>query len=160
MEPYLELFVPGAPATAGSMKGIWNPKAKCKDGRPGKVILIQDHERSMPWMTNVQGHAMQAMAGKARIETGPVLLWIDFHLVRPKSQFRTGAHEGELRTDVPQFSTSHTRGDLTKLTRCVEDGMTGIVWTDDSQVAVQNTSKVYCDPGEVPGANIKVFLLK
>ena len=42
----------------------------------------------------------------------------------------------------------------TKLIRAVEDALTGIVWRDDAQVAVQKVAKVYGD--EPQGAVITI----
>jgi Holliday junction resolvase RusA-like endonuclease len=144
---HVEFFVPGKPATAGSKRGFVNKKT-------GRVIMVPDNERSVPWTTNVQGHALQAMHGKC-VASGPVLLVISFVLDRPKGHYRTGKHAGELRPDAPAFSTS--KPDCTKMLRCIEDALTGIVWKDDAQVALQITSKPYANPGETPGAQVRVY---
>lgn len=158
----ISFFVPGKPASAGSKRGFWNPKAQRKDGQCGKVIMVPDDERSMPWRTNVQGHALQAMAEQqslavlvahhGKIEQGPIHLEITFALTRPKSHYRTGQHEGELRESAPVFVT--TKPDLTKIVRAIEDALTGICWTDDNQVVRHTTLKRYVASREVPGAHI------
>ena len=148
---HVEFFVPGEPATAGSTKGFVNPKT-------GKVVMAPDNERSLPWTTNVQGHAMLAMrvARSSFLADAQILLAVDFLLARPRSHYRKS---GELRPDAPAFSTSHTRGDLTKLVRCLEDALTHIVWDDDSHVVAQVNSKPYANPGETPGARVRVYVI-
>jgi len=146
----IRFFVPGKPACAGSKRAFLNKKS-------GKIIMVPDDERSMPWRTNVQGHAMQEMANKAKIATEAVQLSITFTLARPKNHYRTGKHAGQLKDGAPVLVT--TKPDLTKIVRAIEDALTGICWTDDNQVARHNTMKRYANPNETPGAEIGIAVL-
>lgn len=152
MEPYLEFFVPGVPAPGGSKRGFYNKKL-------GRVLMVPASEKTKPWMAQVSAFAMEARQKQAKaVLIGlPILLWIEFTLPRPQAHFRTGQHQGELKPTAPRFSTS--KPDLTKLVRSTEDACTGIIYQNDSQVAIQNVTKRYCDPGEMPGACIKLFML-
>jgi Holliday junction resolvase RusA-like endonuclease len=150
----VEFFVPGKPATAGSKRGHWNPAAVRKDGGLGKVVMAPDAKDAVPWRMNVQGHAMQAMIGKV-VATGPILLMAQFVMQRPKSHYRGGKYENGLRGDAPAFSGS--KPDIDKMARAINDAIKGIVWHDDSQVALQITSKPYANPGETPGAQVRVY---
>jgi Holliday junction resolvase RusA-like endonuclease len=148
---HVSFFVPGVPAPGGSKKGFFNPKLN-------RVLMTPASKKTKPWMAQVSAFAMEAVQkGKGTVLTGAVLLWIEFRMPRPQNHFRTGQHEGELKPNAPHFCTK--KPDLTKLVRSTEDACTGIVWGDDSQVVIQNVSKVYCDPGQTPGAQIGVYLL-
>jgi Holliday junction resolvase RusA-like endonuclease len=151
---HVEFFVPGNPAPGGSKKGFYNKKLN-------RVLMVPDSEKTKPWMAVISACAMEAVrnpqTGKGTVLCDPVLLWIEFRLARPKSHYRSGKHASELKPDAPRFSTS--KPDTTKLVRALEDACTGIVWHDDSQVAMQNIVKRYADPNEIPGAHVKVYLM-
>jgi len=83
--------------------------------------------------------------------TGPVRLSAIFHMPRPKGHYRTGKHASQLRPSAPEHPA--TKPDLLKLTRAIEDAMTGIVWRDDAQVVVEKLEKRY---GSQPGCVIQV----
>jgi crossover junction endodeoxyribonuclease RusA len=152
---HVEFFVPGTPAPGGSKKGFYVKNLN-------RVVMAPASSKTKPWMAQVAAFAMEAVrdpkTGKGTVLSGALLLWVEFRMPRPKNHFRTGKHAGEVKTDAPHLCTKMP--DLTKLVRALEDACTEIVWYDDSQVAMQNTSKVYCDPGEIPGASVKVYLLK
>jgi len=89
------------------------------------------------WKKRVAQEAGRVMAGRPLLE-GPLELRLLFTMVRPKSHVTT---RGELRRHAP--AAPIVKPDLTKLTRGVEDGMTGVVWRDDSQVCRQQIEKTY-----------------
>ena len=159
--PYVEFFVPGRVASGGSKQGHWNPKAMRKDGQMGKVVMAPDSKYTKPWMAIVGAYARDAMLQQQdnrMILWGPILLWIEFLFVRPKGHFGTGRNADKLKPNAPHFHTSKPDG--VKCCRSTEDACTGIIWRDDSQVAMHNLSKVYADPGQTPGASVKVYLLQ
>lgn len=107
----------------------------------GRARITDANKRSAGWMQEVAKAAIFAVqeAGMQQPAfTGPVTLHLHFELVRPKSHFRSN---GELKTNAPIWHAS--KPDATKLTRAVEDAMTGILWRDDSQVTRQEVVKVY-----------------
>ena len=154
-KPYLDFFVPGRAAPGGSKRGFYSPKLK-------RVLMTPASKATKPWMAIVSAYAMEAMnaAGQAvsNIQTVAMLVWIEFLMERPKKHFRTGKHAGELRPDAQKWHT--VKPDLTKLCRSTEDAMSGIVWRDDSLIAMHNLQKRYANPNETPGAHVKVFLLE
>jgi Holliday junction resolvase RusA-like endonuclease len=77
-----------------------------------------------------------------------------FDMPRPKCHYRTGKRSAELKDNAPAYHAG--RPDATKLTRAVEDALTGIVWRDDSQVAEQHVIKRY---GEHPGVTVEIKML-
>jgi crossover junction endodeoxyribonuclease RusA len=47
-----------------------------------------------------------------------------------------------------------TRPDVDKLSRCILDALTGIVWRDDSQVVALRATKRYARPDESPRVDV------
>lgn len=62
---------------------------------------------------------------------------------RPKSHYGTGKNADKLKDSAPAFITS--KPDLDNIVKLVEDGLTGVVWRDDSQVHSLTASKRYSD---------------
>lgn len=152
MTPYIEFFVPGIPATAGSKKAFYNKKAK-------RAMIVDASAKTKPWMAVVASFALDAMrkAGKAKM-LGPVMLGAEFLLPRPKGHYRTGKRAGELKLDAPLWCM---RQDLDKLVRAIQDAMTEIVWHDDSQVVrFDKVQKVYAGPTEPTGARVYVYAIE
>ena len=81
------------------------------------------NKKLAPWRRTVALVAKQAM-NHQRMEplTGPVHLTLEFAMPRTKA----------MRKDPPPPMTQ--RPDSSKLTRAIEDALTGIVYQDDSQI--------------------------
>jgi Holliday junction resolvase RusA-like endonuclease len=140
MRSPLEFVVLGLPKPAGSKRAF----AIRKGGMPtGKIAVVDDCNMSREWKNNVAHEAAVAI-GNAEKFIGPVKLSATFRVPRPKSHYRTGSHAALLRQSAPPFPV--TKPDLLKLTRAIEDAMTGIVWRDDSQVVEQSLKKIYGEP--------------
>lgn len=142
----IQFFVPGIARTAGSKSAF-----KSKDGR---VHLTHAGKYSKGWMDSVKWFAIQQYGQRTVLLAGPITLKLIFFMARPKGHFRTGKYAGELKASAPEHPT--TKPDLTKLTRAVEDAITGIIWKDDSQVVRQDTEKVYCGPEDKVGVYITI----
>lgn len=126
----IRYVVYGIPATAGSKKGFYNPKTK-------RVNMVDTCKRKGPWMQQVALAAAEAMKGRPPLAQA-VKVSMHFVFARPKSHRNS---KGDLRKGK---SVEHiSKPDLTKLVRCAEDAMKGIVWNDDSQVAIQQNSKAW-----------------
>jgi crossover junction endodeoxyribonuclease RusA len=134
--------VPGTPRPGGSKSGFINRKT-------GKPIIAPASELTRAWRATVRLAASEAYDGP--LLTGPVRLDVLFMMPRPKKHFRTGKQAGVLRDDAPYYHTS--KPDRTKLLRATEDALKGVLWGDDSQVCLGDTTKAY---GEKPGAYITV----
>ena len=134
----------GTPQQVGS-KTPWIPRRADgsmveKNCRP-VIATMDSNKKSKPWMA-----AVRAAAGEAYRETlltGPVRLVVVFHFPRPKAHYRTGKHAGQLRTDAPLWHDKTP--DCDKLVRCLADGLTGVIWVDDRQVAMVEASKQWTD---------------
>ena len=140
----ITFFVPGLPATAGSKKGF---PIRRKNGSMG-VVITADCKRSAPWMSTV---ALEAAKHVSKPLQCPVSLRCEFVLPRPKGHFGSGKNTGVLKSSAPRFPTK--KPDLTKLVRCAEDALRGIIWVDDSQVVLQTNVKAY---GEVVGVKLTI----
>lgn len=151
--PYVTFFVPGHPVPGGSKTAsLIRRKGGAivmKNGRP--LITMRDSAKgNKEWRSVVAYWGAKEMGMRIPLD---IPLRVSFHFImpRPKGHYRTGKHAGELRPTAPTFHTS--KPDTTKLIRACEDGLTGIVWRDDSIIAVQESSKLY---GDTPGVWIKV----
>lgn len=136
----LDVFVPGKPTTAGSLKAFVNPKT----GRP--VVTVDNKQPQASWRTAVQGAVLNAWPlDDCRPLDGPVTVVVDFVMPRVAS-------EPKRRT------RPHTRKpDADKLLRAIMDALTHVVYTDDSRVDRGGWSKRSAEVGETPGARIRVF---
>lgn len=109
-------------------------------------IITSDNKKLRPWRALVSTAAGDAVAaaGAQLIPAGhPVRVVVAVYLPRPKA---IGAK------DVP-----HTKApDIDKIARGLADGMSGIVYADDSQITEWKVTKSYAAPGEAPHAAIVV----
>ncbi len=96
--------------------------------------------RTKPWRAAVAAEAALAMGDKEPL-AGPISLTVGFWFPRPKSHYRTGKRDAELRDTAPLWHSG--RPDTDKLLRAIGDALTGIVVRDDSQLARINAFKAY-----------------
>lgn len=139
----ITFFVPGIAKPAGSKRAFYIPKLK-------RAVITDACAKSRDWKGDVKHAAHRAMFEMSPL-TGPVSLTVEFRMPRPKSHYGTGKNASQLKPNAPTWHTS--KPDATKLLRCIEDAMTGIVWTDDAIIARQKVFKVY---GSQIGARVTV----
>ena len=144
----IEFVVIGLPATAGSKRAF---PFKRNDGSLG-VRVTDDCKRSKPWQVEVSWKACEAYKGP--VLTIPLRLEITFYLPRPKHHFKTrkGEVSDQVKPGAPTYPT--TKPDRTKLVRCLEDALKGIIWKDDSQVVEGFSRKLYGEPAR---AEVKIL---
>jgi Holliday junction resolvase RusA-like endonuclease len=150
-ECHVGFFVPGKPATAGSKKGFYHHKLN-------RVLMVPDNAKARPWSADVKAYAMIALEGRGPVQAEPLFVKTEFVLSRPQGHFGTGRNAHLLKDSAPVWSMS--KPDTTKMLRCLEDALTGIVWHDDNQVAVHVASKRYAHLAETPGAHVTVFRIR
>jgi Holliday junction resolvase RusA-like endonuclease len=144
----VDFFVHGTPRPQGSKKASWNSRARRyaagKVVGRGKVVMRESSEGLKPWRAIVAG---LAAVNRPRLAPKgvPVSLVLEFVFERPASHFK----RGKLREDAPRFVTR--RPDIDKLERAILDALTGVVWFDDSQVAIVEKQKRY---GEKSGVRV------
>ena len=138
----------GTPRPAGSKRGFINKHS-------GRICMVDaSGENGRMWRQDVAKAALEAMREQAegQLLDGPLELVLTFHMPRPKSHYRSGGRI--LKETSPKWHVH--KPDATKLIRAVEDAMTGIVWNDDSQVAVQHVVKCYCEERQLCGCSVVV----
>lgn len=139
----VQFFVPGVPVPKGSAKAFMRKGARFP------VVMQDNAEKQKPWASMV-GLCAQS-AGAQRIG-GSVCLKMSFYFPRPKSHFRKNGVD--FRPSAP--ATHVTKPDLDKLVRCVMDALTGIAYTDDSQVIELHLHKTFADERQAAGARVIV----
>ena len=117
-----------------TVEGTARPQGSKRHVGGGRMIESSKHVGA--WRDWVRLKASQAMDGREPL-TGPIQLTISFGFERPKKHWNAKG----LRPDAPEWHTS--KPDIDKLQRAVLDAMTGIVFTDDSQVVHVITEKLY-----------------
>jgi Holliday junction resolvase RusA-like endonuclease len=141
----ISFFVEGIPAPGGSKKYVGH--------RGGRAIIVDmGGKRTKDWRSCVAKEGRKAMSGKP-LMAGPLHVTMEFFMPRPKKHFKSN---GELRPDAPYWHTNTP--DALKLARSTEDALTGIVWEDDKQAAINYQFKTYTTMNKT-GAQITIRML-
>ena len=114
--------------------------------------MTDDNPKAADWKSDVMHAVADAYDGP--LVEGPLALRVEFFMVRPKGHYRSGRNSHLLRDSAPQ--APDVKPDLLKLTRGLEDALTGQIWKDDAQIVQEELSKNY---GPKPGASVMVFAL-
>jgi Holliday junction resolvase RusA-like endonuclease len=139
----IELFVPGIPKPGGSKRAFFTPKTR-------KAVVVDACDKNRDWRAAVAATAHEAMKGKELLR-GPLDVGFHFYMPRPKGHY----NKHGVKESAPRWHS--TRPDATKLVRSTEDALTGIVWLDDAQVAIQRATKSY---SMTPGAGVVITEIK
>ena len=125
----------GTPVTQGSTRAFVVGK---------RAIVTHDKRKPlMDWRNSIATAAQACVDEKAERGT-PVWVRASFRLQRPKS--------------APKLGTRPTtKPDGDKLTRCLLDALTGILWANDSQVVSIQVSKRFAEPLEALGVYVEVL---
>jgi len=134
-------FVPGVPRPGGSKRVFLNKKT-------GKAMVTDSCKKNKDWRSAVANQAMIAYREAPRMDV--LRVTFVFFMPRPKGHYGTGRNFNVLKASAPNLHTSQP--DVTKLIRSTEDALTGILWRDDSQIAMQEARKVYT--GGMPGVRV------
>lgn len=138
MSESIQFDVIGLPKPKGSKRGFI---------QGGRVILVESSKGAKPWEQQVHWAAREVFRDSPW--TGPVRLRLDFRLPRVSDTPKK-------RTRIPHVR----KPDLDKLVRATKDGLTGVVWIDDSQAYVTLSRKRYAEIGEPSGCLIRVTRLQ
>jgi Holliday junction resolvase RusA-like endonuclease len=96
------------------------------------------------WQNMVSLVARKAVSDQQWLQTcHAVNLSVTFLFKRPKSHYRSGKNAMVLKGAAPNRHTQ--KPDLTKLVRCLEDALTGIIWNDDCQVVETSAQKKWAE---------------
>lgn len=120
----------GKPAQMGSKKAfVVGTRA---------IITDDNSKKRKSWANAVAAVAAESMLNSPLLN-GPVKVVARFYFARPQGHFRTGRHSDQLKDSAP---ARHSQSpDLDKLVRCLYDAMTGIVYRDDRQICIQESSR-------------------
>lgn len=151
MKLVLTFTILGKPQPAGSKKGI-----PYRVGQRCRCSVVDANDAAQGWKDTVATMARVAMrqAGLELIVGFPIGVQFDFTLKRPAKHYRTGRNSHLLRDDAPEYPTSVP--DALKLSRAVEDGMTGSVYGDDAAIIDEILTKRY---GDNEGVEISIFVI-
>tara|TARA_R100000742_G_C4276226_1_gene97162 strand:- start:255 stop:713 length:459 start_codon:yes stop_codon:yes gene_type:complete len=72
---------------------------------------------------------------------GPIFMYIEFHIARPKSHYRTGKYKHLLKQGVLLHCPK--RPDIDNYAKLVLDALNGVFYKDDGQVTTLVITKVY-----------------
>jgi len=127
------------------------------DGRPvpqGSMVASYNRKQGVSHVHHVQGSALALwraiireaaaaqMVGKP--SALPVAITVTFGMPRPKAHLELRGGRYVVRM-LHYYDRPARQPDLDKLVRAVLDALTGVCYTDDSQVVELNASKVYGD---------------
>ena len=125
----MKLIVHGDPVAKGSMRAFV-PK------NWSRAVVTAANPKSKQWETVIRKAAEEKWNTVSLL---PFRVVLRFVMKRPKKLVR------EHHTVKP---------DIDKLTRCVLDALTSVVWKDDSQVICVRAYKRYADVDEEPHVSI------
>jgi crossover junction endodeoxyribonuclease RusA len=131
----IKFFVPGTPAPQGSKRHI------------GAGRMIEMSKNVGPWRERIAIAAHNAMKG-APLFPGPIAIFIEFILPRPKSAPKSYTPDAVKRPDAD------------KLLRAAFDAITGTMICDDAQIIELHATKRLAHVGETPGAAFEVIALE
>lgn len=146
----IRFTVHGRPQQRGSKRATLIPDKKGgfrkrPDGKP-IIVARDDNEKSGDWMNSVRAAAAEHRDGE--LLGGALRLTCWFYFQRPKSHFGSGRNADRLKPSAPAHHVQAP--DLSKLIRCLEDALTGVIWVDDRQVCGygSETGKFWTTTGE------------
>jgi Holliday junction resolvase RusA-like endonuclease len=133
MQPIL-ITVVGKAQPAGSKRAV--PAG----GKPGaRPFVVDANPKAKAWKDQVGLQAAMQYVGP--LLEGALAVEMIFYEPRPKAHFGTGRNSGIVKDSAPAYPAK--KPDLLKLARAVEDGLTGVVWRDDSQTVDLGLGKRY-----------------
>lgn len=152
--PIATIVIRGEPCAqgrgrAGVVRGKGGRPILSKRGDP--IVRVYDPKKSRTWKATAQD-VMTAVWGTRPPLTGPVGLTIVAVFTCPRSAWKK-------RKPVPrQWHTK--RGDFDNIAKAVCDAAKGVLWVDDSQVALANVHKLIGAQGEAPYVELIVQSLE
>lgn len=145
-----------------SVRGVPVPQGSARAFVRGtRAVMVTRSAALVDWRRAIADAAADAMDGRALID-GPISVSAAFVMAaRPASHFLPANSRRPCRTvrlDAPVWHTSPP--DLDKACRALLDAMTGVVWSDDRQVAVLTARKSWPQELQAPGVTVVVSQLE
>lgn len=134
----LRFTVYGNAQPAGSKRAFRHPHT-------GKIMVADANQKAKPWQYEIKAAAVDALGGEiSGLLEGPLAVEFRFYTPRPRSHYGSGRNADVVKASAP--ARPITRPDVLKLSRAVEDALTGIVWKDDSQIVEELLEKHFGEP--------------
>ncbi len=141
----VRLVIEGAAKPAGSKQAfaMRNRRGEILTRANGSPIVnvVDACKLGRQWKDVVRGQAIAQWPRSVRRFEGPVSVLMRFVIARPKSHYGTGRNAGIVKASSPRCHVS--KPDVLKLTRAVEDALTGLAWTDDAQIVDERITKAW-----------------
>jgi Holliday junction resolvase RusA-like endonuclease len=143
------LEAPMEPVAAVSFTVLGQPqgKGRARFARQGRFMRAYTPEKTVAYEGLIALAGELAMEGR-ELFTGPVAMTVTCVFQQPKSWSKKRRLAALTR---PEWHTAKPDGD--NVLKAVGDGLNGIVWKDDSQLAQCSITKEY---GETPGLTVEV----
>ena len=119
-------------------------QARARFARMGNFVKTYDPKKCKDYKADVR---YQVMYASPVLMEGPLTMIVDFWMPRPKAHY--GAKG--LKEKAPSFHTS--KPDIDNMLKGIFDAVRGVLWKDDTQVAVCVATKKY---GETTGIKIVI----
>jgi Holliday junction resolvase RusA-like endonuclease len=139
MTPPRIFFVHGDPAAQGSKRLVRL--------RNGRTVMLEQSQKVKPWRSAIAARARESWSTPI---VGDVEVAASVQFVRPASHYRK---DGTIKPSAP---ARPGYADCDKLARAICDGLAGIAYANDRQVARLTVERVWAPPGEGPGAWLEI----
>jgi Holliday junction resolvase RusA-like endonuclease len=125
-------------------------------GKIKTFVRDQSGDAGKHWRSAVAQAGNEAMNGRDLLDGA---CYVEITLIRKRGpgHYGQGRNRGRVLPSAPKYPA--VMPDVTKLVRSTEDALTGILWRDDSRNVGMAVEKVYAEPGEPEGAEIRVWTL-
>jgi len=140
----ITFFAQGRPLPKGSMRGF------CIKGR---AVLTSSTKNLKPGQRVISHAAKAEMDGERPVDYA-VNIYLEFYFLRPKNHFVANNRVRGLKESAPEDMIS--RPDIDKLARSTLDGLTGVVYDDDSRAIMVEASKQWCELEREQGVFVRV----
>jgi Holliday junction resolvase RusA-like endonuclease len=148
----LVVRIPGEPFAQPRARGaplMKDGKPVLKNGRP--IIVFYDEPEAKTWKATAQSYMLARRFPSGPLDgciQGPVLLRVVAVFTCPKSHHRKREPLGRRwHTKTP---------DADNVLKAVKDAAKGVLWLDDSQVALESCTKIIAAQGEAPYVLLRV----
>lgn len=157
----IQFFVPGVPKPAGSKRSIPIYRGPRDGSAPrvwtGQTVVLDDNKDSKDWKASVS-HAARAAY------SGPLLkcalsVCFEYVIRRPMGHWGSGRNADKLKESAPAYPI--VKPDVLKLSRAMEDALTGILYQDDALIVQEVLRKDYARSKETPiGVTVTITALE
>lgn len=139
----VEVWVPGIPVPQGSMSVFGGRIVQGGDAARRHRLAVYRADIQQAWSSSVD---------EGWDRSGPKSLRVAFRFERPAYHLNSKGGVKPIHAYRPKI----TSPDLDKLGRAVMDALSGLAYTDDSQVTSLWIWKRFAEPGEQPGSLLVV----